>query len=91
MKAPSCKKCKKEVVLADAGVLTSKPYWYCRVCKIEVDDAGYAFNPNDPKKDLDNYFADEISRLDLEAPALGLQDDEEDSRLINPFPFTFTM
>ena len=45
---PICKICGKEAVQANAGVYSQIFYWYCRNCKIEVDNYGYKI---DVKKD----------------------------------------
>lgn len=37
---PICNICKDHAYEANAGVLTSIPYWYCRNCKHEVNDQG---------------------------------------------------
>lgn len=36
---PKCE-CGDKAVLANAGVITDIPYWYCRKCKIEVYETG---------------------------------------------------
>lgn len=61
---PYCKKCKDVAVKADAGVITSIPYWYCRKCKFELGWNGMEV-PYVPEKEeersieeLENYFDD---------------------------------
>lgn len=38
---PKCRKCSTQSVLVDYGAFTPKTYFYCRSCKVEVDDWGY--------------------------------------------------
>lgn len=72
MKTPSCKNCHNLAVPANAGIFKSIPYFYCRNCKIEVNEWGFEVEaaPN-PLKDLDDYLSGEIGRFDNEAPASG--------------------
>lgn len=58
---PNCRKCDNQVVHADAGVLTSKPYLYCRTCKIEVDTWGYEVHA--ARTELDVSELEEYLRL----------------------------
>lgn len=58
---PVCTTCRKEGVLADAGILSPKPYYYCRICKIELDYWGCEVLPETPPSkfiELDNYLAE---------------------------------
>ena len=52
---PTCK-CGETAVAADAGVLTSIPYWYCRECKDEVylSDPIPLFDYDDMEELLEN-------------------------------------
>ena len=31
----------QRIVLSDAGIVTSIPFWYCRGCKQDLDSAGF--------------------------------------------------
>ena len=44
MNAPMCFSCNSNlnVIKADAGVVQSIPYWYCKTCKEEVDHQPYS-------------------------------------------------
>ena len=72
-KTPSCKICNKLVVSANAGILKSIPYFYCRNCKIEVNDWGFEVEsnpkPSEVLRELDDYLSGEIGRFEDEAPA----------------------
>ena len=67
---PPCRKCYSgSVVEANAGVFKSIPYFYCRKCKIEVDEDGYEVKPIKKTKnieDLESYLSEEMARLDSE-------------------------
>lgn len=91
-----CKKCNEVAVLADAGMLKSIQYLYCRKCKIEIDAYGFkVFLTNTPIFDeLDAYFKEEIERLDRDNP-LTLKEilEEEEpapNTLKHSYPFRMT-
>lgn len=65
---PSCKICKNQTVLADAGLMNNISYLYCRTCKIEVNDIGYEIIPTKNKTDeLDQYLSEKIEEFDVTA------------------------
>jgi hypothetical protein len=72
-KIPTCKNCNNLCVSADAGIFKSIPYFYCRNCKVEVNDWGFEIEavpkPVDSLKDLEDYLSGEIGRFDNEAPS----------------------
>jgi len=84
---PKCRGCYKEAVPADAGILRSIPYWYCRVCKVEVDEYGREVYPAPREKaegldELDDYLSGEVDRFD------NLQGDDVGSGLVTAYdPF----
>jgi hypothetical protein len=65
MGLPDCRKCRKEAVLADAGIMKPIHYYYCRNCKIEVDRWGYAVRPKpaDGLDELNEYLAEEMDKI----------------------------
>lgn len=73
--APNCKKCRKDGVEADAGLLTSKPYYYCRICKIELDFWGHEVYPE--KRSSANSVAELESYLKDHPELIGIDLDEE--------------
>jgi hypothetical protein len=48
---PECRYCRQRAVWADAGIMRSIPYFYCRRCKAEVDDRGEVVLPPPPVPD----------------------------------------
>jgi hypothetical protein len=55
---PLCMRCSRQVILADAGILSPKPYLYCKGCKTEVDKWGFEI---EDKKVEENLEGDEIN------------------------------
>jgi hypothetical protein len=45
---PDCRYCKRQAVWADAGIMKSIPYFYCRRCKAEIDEDGGIVLPPPP-------------------------------------------
>ena len=51
-----------QVVLADAGLFGSIPYWYCRKCKVELGESGFeVFSKKDEGEELLG-FSEEFPR-----------------------------
>lgn len=73
MKPPKCQICSKDTILADAGILSSITYFYCRHCKVEVDAAGW----ETPLKDV---FSEPFLFESFEF----LGDPGDDNSFINP-------
>jgi hypothetical protein len=65
-KPHSCPKCRSDLVQADAGLVNSIPYWYCRTCKEEVNNPeNYCHEGEIPPVDID--LLEEFERLIDEA------------------------
>lgn len=63
---PICKVCNTKAIIADAGALTSIPYFYCRPCKKELTDTGWYVQiiENDSAfQDLEEYFSEFDEKL----------------------------
>lgn len=59
---PTCRNCQKEAIQSSAN---NEVFWYCRTCKIELDNYGWEVRPK--TKDLDSYLSNEIKKLDDES------------------------
>lgn len=57
MDKPKCKNDDCEVVQANAGITSNIPYWYCKDCKVEVEE-------RDPHLDLQMEF-ERLTKMDL--------------------------
>lgn len=68
---PKCKGCYKQAVVADAGLIRSIPYWYCRTCKVEVDEYGREVFVRQPAalSELDDYLSGALGRFENESPS----------------------
>lgn len=61
---PTCRRCNYQTIWADAGVVKHIPYFYCRTCKVEVNDEGFRVCPvvaPPPSEDRDD--GDEMPEL----------------------------
>lgn len=82
---PKCRKCSTQSVLVDYGAFTPKTYFYCRSCKVEVDDWGYEVKVMPKTEEPKKYGSDSnkirgFSELDLEP--IEIEDDD-----LNGWPF----
>lgn len=75
MKTPKCKKCYNYAILADAGIVRSIPYFYCKFCKTEVNSEGYDIT--EPLKALEDYLSSYAFKLEDKAEQDPLFDDFE--------------
>ena len=89
---PTCKKCfKNTVVWADAGVIRSIPYLYCRTCKIEVNQFGYPITQKANKLDeLELYLQEQLIEKNMDLEELEIDWDDDDTDL-SAYPFAFRM
>lgn len=63
-----CRQCGKQdqVVWADSGVFSSKPYLYCRRCKLELDSRGWPVHVIKDIREEDFFLAKGATKEDLD-------------------------
>lgn len=92
---PVCKKCfKGPVVWADAGMVRSIPYLYCRNCKIEVNQFGHPVigkRNTSGIEELEDYLFEKMTENHMDYEEILDLDDDDDDDFSNGYPFSFRM